>query len=47
MWGSTGMPAALEAFDSEGKVVDRAESRVEYPRRKAGIAVSPHIHDED
>src|SRR4051794_33777928 len=24
MWGSTGMPALLEAFDSEGMVVDRA-----------------------
>jgi hypothetical protein len=24
MWGSTGTPAVVEAFDSEGKVVDRA-----------------------
>jgi hypothetical protein len=34
MWGSTGTPALLEAFDSEGKVVDRA--RLEsVPGRKA------------
>ena len=34
MWGSTGMPALLEAFDSEGKAVDRA-SLDSVPGRKA------------
>ena len=34
MWGSTGMPALLEAFDAEGKVVDRA-SLQSIPGRKA------------
>ena len=34
MWGSTGMPAVLEAFDGEGKVVDRA-SLQSIPGRKA------------
>ena len=34
MWGSTGMPAVLEAFDAEGKVVDRA-SLQSIPGRKA------------
>ena len=34
MWGSTGMPALLEAFDSEGIVVDRA-SLESVPGRKA------------
>ena len=33
-WGSTGMPALLEAFDSEGKAVDRA-SLESVPGRKA------------
>jgi len=33
-WGSTGMPALLEAFDVEGKVVDRA-SLESVPGRKA------------
>ena len=34
MWGSTGTPALLEAFDAEGKVLDRA--RLEsVPGRKA------------
>jgi hypothetical protein len=33
-WGSTGMPALLEAFDAEGKVVDRA-SLESVPGRKA------------
>jgi hypothetical protein len=33
-WGSTGMPALLEAFDAGGKVVDRA-SLVSIPGRKA------------
>jgi len=34
MWGSTGTPALLEAFDADGKVVDRA--RLEsVPGRKA------------
>src|SRR5438270_12363387 len=33
-WGSTGMPALLEAFDAEGKVVDRA-SLESVPSRKA------------
>jgi hypothetical protein len=34
MWGSTAMPALLEAFDSDGKVVDRA-SLDSIPGRKA------------
>lgn len=34
MWGSTGMPALLEAYDAEGKVVDRA-SLDSVPGRKA------------
>ena len=34
MWGSTGMPALLEAFDAEGKVVDRASLECA-PSRKA------------
>jgi hypothetical protein len=34
LWGSTGTPALLEAFDSEGKVVDRA-SLDAAPGRKA------------
>ena len=34
MWGSTGMPAVLEAFDAEGKVVDRARLQ-SIPGRKA------------
>jgi hypothetical protein len=34
MWGSTGTPALLEAFDSEGKVVDR-KSLDSIPGRKA------------
>lgn len=33
-WGSTGTPALLEAFDAEGKVVDRA-SLESVPSRKA------------
>src|SRR5438270_5545470 len=33
-WGSTGTPALLEAFDGEGKVVDRA-SLESVPGRKA------------
>ena len=33
-WGSTGVPALLEAFDAEGKVVDRA-SLESVPGRKA------------
>src|SRR5437763_266341 len=33
-WGSTGMPALLEAFDAEGQVVDRA-SLESVPGRKA------------
>jgi hypothetical protein len=33
-WGSTGTPALLEAFDSDGKVVDRA-SVESVPNRKA------------
>jgi hypothetical protein len=33
-WGSTGMPAVLEAFDSDGKSVDRA-SLESVPGRKA------------
>jgi hypothetical protein len=33
-WGSTGAPALLEAFDAEGKVVDRA-SLESVPGRKA------------
>jgi hypothetical protein len=34
LWGSTGMPAVLEAFDADGKVVDRA-SLESIPGRKA------------
>ena len=34
LWGSTGTPALLEAFDGEGKVVDRA-SLDSVPGRKA------------
>jgi hypothetical protein len=34
MWGSTGTPALLEAFDAEGNVVDRA-SLDSVPGRKA------------
>jgi len=34
MWGSTGMPAMLEAFDAEGTVVDRS-SLESVPGRKA------------
>jgi hypothetical protein len=34
LWGSTGTPAVLEAFDAEGKVVDRA-SLESVPGRKA------------
>jgi len=34
LWGSTGMPAVLEAFDAEGKVVDRASVET-VPVRKA------------
>jgi hypothetical protein len=33
-WGSTGMPALLEAFDADGKVIDRA-SMESIPARKA------------
>ena len=33
LWGSTGMPALVEAFDPEGNVVDRAELKV-IPGRK-------------
>lgn len=34
MWGSTGVPAVLEAFDEDGKLVDRA-SLPSAPGRKA------------
>jgi hypothetical protein len=34
LWGSTGTPALLEAFDSDGKVVDRAKLE-SVPDRKA------------
>jgi hypothetical protein len=34
MWGSTGVPAVLEAFDEDGKLVDRA-SLPSAPARKA------------
>ena len=34
LWGSTGTPALVEAFDAEGKVVDRAELE-SIPGRKA------------
>ena len=34
LWGSTGMPALLEGFDSEGKLVDRAALE-SIPGRKA------------
>jgi hypothetical protein len=39
-WGSTGIPALLEAFDAEGKVVDRA-SLESVPGRKAPGAPVP------
>jgi hypothetical protein len=34
LWGSTGVPAVLEAFDEDGKLVDRA-SLPSAPGRKA------------
>ncbi len=34
MWGSTGMPAVLEAFDADGKVVDKA-TLASVPGRKS------------
>ncbi len=34
LWGSTGVPAVLEAFDQDGKLVDRA-SLASAPARKA------------
>jgi hypothetical protein len=39
-WGSTGVPAVLEAFDSEGKVVDRAKLD-SAPARKASGDPAP------
>jgi hypothetical protein len=39
MWGSTGMPAVLEAFDVEGKVVDRASLESILGRRNPGEPV--------
>jgi len=39
MWGSTGMPARLEAFDSEGKVVDRASLESVPGRKNTGEPV--------
>ena len=39
-WGSTGTPAVLEAFDAEGKVVDRA-SLDSVPGRKAPVDPVP------
>jgi hypothetical protein len=38
-WGSTGMPALLEAFDGDGKVVDRASLESIPGRKSAGDAV--------
>lgn len=38
-WGSTGMPALLEAFDSEGKPVDRASFESVPGRKAAGDPV--------
>ena len=35
-WGSTGVPALLEAFDVEGKVVDRAAVEAAPPRKAPG-----------
>jgi len=35
-WGSTGVPALLEAFDAEGKVVDRASLKAAPPRQAPG-----------
>jgi len=39
-WGSTGLPALLEAFDAEGKVVDRASLET-VPGRKGPAEVIP------
>ena len=39
MWGSTGMPALLEAFDLEGKVVNRASLESVPGRRNPGEPV--------
>jgi hypothetical protein len=39
LWGSTGMPALLEAFDSEGRVVDRASLDSVPGRKKPGDPV--------
>ena len=38
-WGSTGMPALLEAFDAEGKVVDRASLKTVPSRKSPGEPV--------
>jgi hypothetical protein len=38
-WGSTGVPAVLEAFDAEGKVVDRATVESAPSRKAAGDPV--------
>ena len=39
LWGSTGTPALLEAFDSEGNVVDRAKLESVPGRKAPGDAV--------
>jgi len=39
MWGSTGAPALLEAFDAEGKVVDRKALESVPGRKKPGEPV--------
>jgi hypothetical protein len=40
MWGSTATPAVLEAFDAEGKVVDRASADAP-PNRKSPADPAP------
>ena len=39
LWGSTGTPALLEAFDDEGKVVDRASLEAALGRKAPGDPV--------
>ena len=45
MWGSTGTPALLEAFDSDGNVVDR-KSLDSVPGRKAPGRSGAHLHHD-
>lgn len=39
LWGSTGVPALLEAFDADGKVVDRVSLAAAPGRKKPGEPV--------